>query len=74
MPPAQVCPVDFEGAKVEAEQVHRRYESGGLASVVGGLLSVGGTTLGYRYTEWIVAADTPVYVLGTARAGDNAGN
>jgi len=68
-----VTDIDFEGAKVEAAQVHRRYESGGLASVVGGLLSVGGTTLGHRYTEWIIAADTPVYVLGTALAGGKVG-
>jgi E3 Ubiquitin ligase len=66
-------PIDFEGAKVEAAQVHRRYESGGLAAVVGGLLSVGGTTLGHRYTEWIIAADTPVYILGTALAGGKVG-
>jgi len=65
-------PVDFTGAKVEGVQVHQRYETGGLmnqvvSGVVGSVLgSVGtGNTLGHRYTEWIIAAGEPAYVLGT---------
>jgi len=66
--------IDFEGAKVEALQVHRRYESqAGVASLVGSLVGVSGTTLGHRYTEWIIEAGVPVYVLGTALAGGKVG-
>ncbi len=64
--------VDFDGAKVEGEQVHRHTESAGLGrTLVSGLLGAG--TLGYRYTEWIVAADVPVYLLGTVIAGGTIG-
>jgi hypothetical protein len=65
-------PIDFEGAKVEGEQVHRRHESAGVGTtLVAGLLGAG--TLGHRYTEWIIAADTPVYILGTALADGRVG-
>lgn len=61
--------VDFEGAKVEAVQSHRRYEGagleGGVAVLVAGLLGATGRTLGHRYTEWAMPADVPVYLLGT---------
>ncbi len=65
-------PIVFEGASVEGEQVHRRTESAGIGqSLVSGLL--GGGTLGYRYTEWVIAPDAPVYVLATALAGGAVG-
>ncbi len=64
--------VDFDGAKVEGEQVHRRTEAAGLGqSLVSGLLGAG--TLGHRYTEWVVAADIPIYLLGTVQAGGRIG-
>jgi hypothetical protein len=71
--------VDFTGAKVEAKQVHQRYEAAGGAGLVGALagslLNVGvtGQTLGHRYTEWIIAPDAPVYLLGTVLAGGVVG-
>ena len=64
--------VEFNWAKVEGEQVHHRTESAGVGqSLVSGLLGAG--TLGYRYTEWVVAADIPVYLLGTVIAGGKIG-
>jgi hypothetical protein len=65
--------VDFEGAKVEAVQVHQRYEAAGVGSLVGQLLGASGTTLGHRYTEWIIEAGVPVYVLGTVTAAHAVG-
>ena len=64
--------VDFDGAKVEAAQVHRRSESPVSAVADGGLIGVG--TLGYRYTEWVVAADVPVYLLGTVLPAAGSAN
>jgi hypothetical protein len=67
-------PVRFEGARVEAIQVHRRYEAeGGVATLVGDLLNVGGMTRGHRYSEWIIPADAPVYVLGSVLADGAVG-
>lgn len=69
--------IELEGAKVEGTQVHKRYESGSgagmVAGVVGSLLNASGRTVGFRYSEWIVAADMPVYVLGTALGGGRVG-
>lgn len=65
--------VDFEGAKVEAVRVHQRYESAGLGSLVGTLLNASGTTLGHRYTEWIIEAGVPVYLLGSVTAERSVG-
>lgn len=64
----------FEGAKVEAMEVVKRYESGGgVGSLVGSLLNVSGTTLGYRYTEWLLPPDINAYVLGTVQADGSIG-
>lgn len=65
--------LSFEGAKVEAVEVVKRYEAGGMASLVGSLLNVGGSTLGYRYTEWLLAPDVNAYVLGTVQADGSIG-
>jgi hypothetical protein len=70
--------VDFNGAKVEALQVHRRYErDNGIGALLGSALNVGGLSvggaIGHRYTEWIIEAGVPVYVLGTALAGGSIG-
>ncbi len=54
--------IEFQDAKVEGEQVHRGSQSAGIGQAL--LASaVGAGTLGHRYTEWIVAAGVPVYVL-----------
>jgi hypothetical protein len=59
--------VDFKDAKVEGEQVHRRREAANLGtSLLANLAGAG--TLAHRYTEWIVAAGIPVYVMGTVSA------
>ncbi len=70
--------INFEGAKVEGVQSHQRYESGGvMGTVVGGvlgsLLPGGETVLGHRYTEWIIPAGVPVYILGSAIANGGVG-
>src|SRR5262249_27071475 len=65
--------LDFTGAKVEAIESHKRYEPGGALSMVGATLNAGGTTLGHRYTEWIIPPAIPVYVLGTILAGGTVG-
>ena len=64
-------PVYAEGAEVDAEQVVDRFErhtggEGPLISFGGASLQLGGgeRTIGYRYTESILAVDAPVYVLG----------
>jgi hypothetical protein len=72
------APVDFEGAKVEGIRSHQRYESGGVmgavvGSVIGSLLPGGDATLGHRYTEWIIPAGVPVYVLGSVIANGAVG-
>jgi hypothetical protein len=64
--------LDFEGAEVEAEQTHRRTEASGIG-LVGSLLNVSGTVIGYRYTEWAIKPETPLYVLGTALPGGKVG-
>src|SRR5262249_59512958 len=42
--------LDLTGAKVEAIESHKRYESGGALSMVGAILNVSGITIGPRYT------------------------
>lgn len=64
--------LDFEGAEVEGEQTHRRAEASGIG-IVGSLLNVSGTVIGYRYTEWAIKPGTPLYVLGTALPGGKVG-
>lgn len=46
-------------------QVHQRYEPEGIGSLVGALLGSSGSTRGHRYTEWIIEAGVPIYVLGS---------
>lgn len=61
-------PVDLDGATIEGEHVHNRYEaaeSGGIGSLVTDLLDIGGSTLGHRYSEWALASEAQVYLLGT---------
>ena len=64
--------IDFTGAKVEAIEVHKRYEAGSALSIVGTLLNVSGATLGHRYTDGLPPA-TPVYVLGSVIAAGGVG-
>ena len=62
--------IEFDGAKVEGKQVHQRRESDmGVGALVGSLLGAGGGTIAHRYTEWVIEAGVPVYVLGTANGG-----
>ena len=64
--------LDFAKAKVEGEQVHRRQEYPGVGtSLIAQLTGAG--TLSHRFTEWIVAAGVPVYVLGTVTATKGIG-
>ncbi len=67
--------IDFTGADVEAVEVVRRFEPAAgniVGSVVGSLLG-GNRDIGLHYIESIIAPDTPVYVLGTVRAGGVVG-
>ena len=41
--------------------------------MVGALLNVSGTTLGHRYTEWIIPPATPVYILGSVLPAGGVG-
>jgi hypothetical protein len=64
--------IDFTSAKVEAEQVHRHQEYPGVGqSLIAQIAGAG--TLSHRFTEWIVAAGVPVYVLGTVSAAKGIG-
>jgi hypothetical protein len=67
--------VDCQGASVEAPMVHDRTGNktlaGSVASLAVGLL--GGLSTAYRYREYILAPDQPVYVLGTTRSGGGIG-
>jgi hypothetical protein len=66
--------LNFEGAKVEAVEVVRRYESDvSAAGLAASLLNIGSTTLGYRYTETIIPPGIPVYVLGSRLADGSVG-
>ena len=47
--------------------------AGGVGSLVGSLLNMSGSTLGYRYTEWLLAPDINAYVLGTVQADGSIG-
>ena len=58
--------IALDGANVEAVQVHQRYEpDAGVGSLVGALLGSSSNTRGHRYTEWIIEAGVPIYVLGS---------
>jgi hypothetical protein len=64
--------VDFKDAKVESEQVMMRREAASLGeSLLASLAGAG--TMAQRYTEWIVAAGIPIYVLGTVTAAHAIG-
>jgi hypothetical protein len=75
--------VDPEDAKLDTEQVVDRFEpqsaaSGGTISFGGMSFSVGSSdrgarrrTLGYRFKEWILPLNRPVYILG--QASDKSG-
>jgi hypothetical protein len=65
--------LSFEGATVEAVEVVKRYEAGSGVGLIGSLLNVSGSTLGYRYTEWLLAPDATAYVLGTVQADGSIG-
>ncbi len=65
--------LSFEGAKVEARKVFQHYESSGMESLAGGMLSVGGTALGHRDTEWIIPVDALVHVVGTVNVDGRLG-
>ena len=78
--PTGGVPVNAEGAEVDAMQVVNRFErntgSEGPSITLGGAtINLGGgeRTLGYRYTESILAVDAPVYVLGTVREDGGIG-
>ncbi len=73
-------PVNAEGAEVDARQVVNRFErdtgnEGPSISLGGATLNIGGgeRTIGYRYTESILAIDIPIYVLGTVQEGGEIG-
>jgi hypothetical protein len=63
-------PVLPDGAEFDARQVMNRYEpytgQGGSISIGGLNINLGSDsrTLGHRFTEYVIAADEPVYVLG----------
>src|SRR5215207_5590819 len=72
--------VNAEGAEVDAKQVVNRFErntgsEGPSISLGGATIHLGGgeRTLEYHYTESILPADAPVYVLGTVQEGDGIG-
>jgi hypothetical protein len=72
--------VRAEGAEIDAEQVVNRFErhtggEGPSISFGGATLQLGGgeRTIGYRYTESILAVDTPVYVLGALQENGEIG-
>lgn len=78
--PSSAVPVNAEGAEVDAKQVVNRFErntggEGPSISLGGATINLGGgeRTLGYRYTESILALDAPVYVLGTVQEGGGIG-
>ena len=73
-------PVNAEGAEVDAKQVVNRFErntggEGPSITLGGATMDLGGgkRTLGYRYTESILAVDAPVYVLGTVQEDGGIG-
>jgi E3 Ubiquitin ligase len=73
--------VNAEGAEVDARQVVDRFErntgsDGPSVSLGGATVHLGGgeRTLGYRYTETILAVDAPVYVLGAVHEGGGVGS
>jgi E3 Ubiquitin ligase len=78
--PTGGVPVNAEGAEVDAKQVVNRFErntgsEGPSISLGGATINLGGgeRTIGYRYTESILAVDAPVYVLGTVQEDDGIG-
>ncbi len=78
--PTGGAPVNAEGAEVGAKQVVNRFErntgsEGPSISLGGATINLGGgeRTIGYRYTESILAVDAPVYVLGTVQEDGGIG-
>jgi hypothetical protein len=78
--PTGGVPVNAEGAEVDAKQVVNRFErntgsEGPSISLGGATINLGGgeRTIGYRYTESILAVDAPVYVLGTVQEDGGIG-
>lgn len=60
--------IHFEGAEVEGVETVKRYESKtSVGSIVGSLLEIGNNDLGHHYTETVIRADIPVYILGTVQ-------
>jgi hypothetical protein len=58
--------IRFAGAEVEGVETVKRYEAkAGIGSIVGSLLEIGDTELGHHYTETVIRAGVPVYILGT---------
>jgi hypothetical protein len=60
--------IDFQGAEVEAVKVLERTGNPNTGSGFMGVLSAIGSA-GDRYIEYILAPDSPVYVLAEARSG-----
>lgn len=59
-------PIHFEGAEVEGVETVKRFESkASVGSLVASLLEVGNTDLGHHYTETVIRAGVPVFILGT---------
>ncbi len=78
--PSGAVPVNAEGAEVDAKQVVNRFErntgsEGPSISLGGATINLGGgeRTIGYRYTESILAVDAPVYVLGMVQEDGGIG-
>ena len=72
--------VRLEGAEVDAERVVERFEphtarEGPVVSFAGETLQLDGgrNTVGYEYTESILALNRPVYVLGVAQEDGQIG-
>lgn len=72
-----VIGVDPQGADIETTQVVDRFEPGewrgetlsfgGFSLSLGGMLSGGRRTLGYRFQEWLTPLGQKAYLLGTIR-------
>ncbi len=60
-------PLDFEGAKVEGELVFQERGFPGQDGTI--TRETSPIRRAFRFTEWVVAADVPIYVLGTAGGG-----
>lgn len=70
--------INFAGAKVEGVETVKRFEpaasAAGLGGVVSSVLGVGDRDIGMHYTEVVIPAGIPVYVLATALGNGSVGH